>query len=96
MSEDWEARKKFTLYINVSNSRCGNCNRGCDPRSQAHNIVYEYSKDSGKIPGCGIVWLYVASDYVGLNMKERCAEFRPDLIWNGYDEELWMNQNNQK
>jgi len=69
----------YTLYVNKSESRCGNCNKSCSPYELQHDQVY------GPGEGCGIVWKYIDSDYMGLRINAWAAKMRPDLIYVGPD-----------
>lgn len=71
-----------TLVINRYDSYCGECRKSASPYAESHDKVYGYRPGEG----CGAVFDSVASDYFGLNMKERIAEMRPDLEWVGFDE----------
>lgn len=78
-----------TLVVDRSHSTCNACGRGASPYEAAHLSVLSWSDEERAKPGCGIAWTKVASNYVGLNMKDRCAEMRPDLEWVGFDETQW-------
>lgn len=75
---------KVILIINRSDSKCGNCGQGANPREIAHDTIIEYSPNTGR-PGCKAKFTHVESHYVGLDMKTRCLEMRPDLIWCGME-----------
>lgn len=63
-----------TLYINLSDSRCGACRRNADPYESAHTMA----KMRGV--GCDEVYTAVSSDYSGAElMYERIKQMRPDL-----------------
>lgn len=80
-----------TVIINPSQSICGNCGHYANPSEIGHFTRYPgyVSLDKiDKIPryGCGILWKYVSSDYIGLNLRERYERQYPNLEWNGWDE----------
>jgi len=67
-----------TLYINLSDSRCGACDRNADPCESAH--VMETMRGEG----CGATYTAVSSHYVGVpGLYDRIREMRPDLPWVG-------------
>lgn len=70
-------KEKYTLYINLSNSRCGNCGKECDPNETRHIRECGYHAKEGNKDGCGVKWRYVSSDY--FNMDESLIRMRPDL-----------------
>lgn len=75
--------KTATLIIDRWESRCSVCNSGADPYEKTHKTKYPgYSKEEG----CGALFTTMRSNYIGLNMKQRCLEMRPDLEWVGHDE----------
>jgi hypothetical protein len=78
----WERlyRQKHMLFVNLSDSRCGNCGRGADPYEKSHTTLLGYGVKAGET-GCGIEWQYIASDYVGCHADEWAARERPDLEW---------------
>ena len=64
-----------TLYINVSDSRCGACGKNADPNENAHLN----ERMAGE--GCGAVYTGLASHYAGF--ERHLMEMRPDLPWVG-------------
>ena len=69
--------KHNTLVINISESRCGNCGKVCNPEAKTHDINYGYDMTINGTKGCGCEYEYVTSDYTG--MEKRVREMRPDL-----------------
>lgn len=68
-----------TLFINKSDSFCGECGLPANPRELTHEKAWW---DGAK--GCGIRWTKVSSEYIGLSgLKERVQQMRPDLEWVG-------------
>ena len=86
---NWRPHPHFnehpTLIIDRSDTKCGVCGESADYHDKSHGKMLGYAATNGR-PGCGAVWTHVASNYVGLNMKELNKELRPDLIWCGYDD----------
>lgn len=72
-----------TIIINSSSSKCFACGYGADPNEKKHEYIYEYTRDSGTKPGCGIEWKYAMSDYWWLGMKAAIERQWPHLIWIG-------------
>lgn len=72
-----------TLIINMSDSKCSACKKGTIPNAEYHDELYGYSvrpnADGERPPGCGALFIDVASDYIGGNMLEKLRELRPDL-----------------
>lgn len=64
-----------TLYINRSDSLCGNCRKGADPYSRSHDRVLGYNPEDG----CGKVWSKVSTMSYGMDINTIIAEMRPDL-----------------
>lgn len=48
------------IYINRSNSRCGECGKGAFPSENAHLTQAGYVRG---VKGCGAIWTAVGSDY---------------------------------
>jgi len=63
--------RPFTLIINRSDSRCGNCGKSANPAEAKHDTVIGYNPG----PGCGQRWVLVDTDYLGLDPTRT----RPDL-----------------
>ncbi len=75
-----------TLYINKSESRCGACNKGCDPYEESHITLLGWFATNDKMKGCGAEFDSVSSDYVGFpGLAEAIKEMRPDLPYIGLD-----------
>lgn len=71
-----------TLFINPSNSKCGNCNKGATWREATHDTVLGYfPKGYDPGPGCGVRWVYVSTEYTGYAAVEAAKDCRPDLEW---------------
>lgn len=66
-----------TLYINLSDSRCGGCNRSVLPQDVRHETPCGYDQH----PGCGAEFTSVSSDYADSSgdLERRIREMRPDL-----------------
>ena len=64
-----------TVVINKFDSYCNNCGFECSFFEKNHDTNLGYSKEITAMPGCGVRWKYVASDYIGLEVY-KC---RPDL-----------------
>ena len=64
-----------TLFINISDSRCGNCGKDADPYAEAHDRKLGWNPGEG----CGAVFTHLSSDYVGF--EDRVRKMRPDLIF---------------
>jgi hypothetical protein len=74
------------LYINKSESRCGNCNVGCDPDEEYHMTAMGWHVWNDKIKGCGAKFTEVSSDYQGMEgLVETIKEMRPDLPYTGWE-----------
>ncbi len=52
-----------TLYINRSDSRCGACNRGADPRETGHFTRLGWNVRQSN-SGCHALFVAVSSDYL--------------------------------
>lgn len=83
-----EARRKRlneygvpVLLIDTWSSTCGYCGRGADPEDKKHSEVLSMSEAERSSPGCGIVWEFVSSNYVGSTVDNWCKEMRPDLTY---------------
>lgn len=63
-----------TLYVNRSDSRCGNCDRPATFRETTHATLLGYGPDNGQ-PGCGVQWEFLDTDYMNLDVSHT----RPDL-----------------
>lgn len=72
-----------TLYINRSESRCGACNKGCDPYEESHITLVGWFAVSDKMLGCGAVFDSVSSDYRWTEIEKDFKQMRPDLPWIG-------------
>jgi hypothetical protein len=73
-----------TLYINKSESRCGACNKGCDPNEESHITLLGWAAVNDKMQGCGAEYTAVSSDYYGFpGLEEAIKEMRPDLPYIG-------------
>lgn len=69
-----------TLYINRSESRCGACNKGCDPYEESHITLLGWFAINDKMAGCGAQFTEVSSDYHGWpGLEEEIVRIRPDL-----------------
>lgn len=68
------------LVINPSESWCGACGKGANPRAKSHDVVMSYGGMAGQ-PGCGVAWTHVTSDYQSIDglLYERVQAMRPDL-----------------
>jgi hypothetical protein len=64
------------LFINITDSRCGNCGKNTLPSATHHTDISGYSPKPGA--GCGARFVATSSDY-GLISDERLREMRPDL-----------------
>lgn len=64
-----------TLYINRSDSVCGNCGKGANPHSKSHDVVLGYNPEDG----CGKVWTKVSTMSYGMGINDIIAQMRPDL-----------------
>lgn len=64
-----------TLFINRSDSRCGDCRRPADLSAKAHDEVIGYVPG----PGCGATFTSVSSDYSGMGIEDAAKAARPDL-----------------
>lgn len=74
------------LYINKSESRCGQCNGGADPYEESHITLLGWRATNDKMKGCGAQFTSVSSDYIGFpGLKESIIAMRPDLPYEGYD-----------
>lgn len=73
---------EHTLFINVCESRCGNCGKGANPATTHHFEVLCYGDSNGS-DGCGIEWMYLSTDYIGASLVGAAKRMRPDLIWVG-------------
>lgn len=69
-----------TLYINKSESRCGGCDKGCDPYEESHITLLGWAAINDKMKGCGAQYTDVATDYVNFpGLDDAIKEMRPDL-----------------
>jgi hypothetical protein len=76
-----------TLYINKSESRCGNCGKGADPYEESHITLLGWFATNDKMHGCGAVFDMVDSDYVGMpGLVKSIKDMRPDLPYVGWEE----------
>ena len=76
-----------TLYINKSESRCGECNKGCDPYEETHITLLGWFATNDKMKGCGARFTDVSSDYVGMpGLADAIKLMRPDLPYHGWEE----------
>jgi hypothetical protein len=65
-----------TLYVNLSDSRCGWCNKSALPHDKRHETPCGWDQH----PGCGAEFIAVSSDYSGASeLYERIRAMRPDL-----------------
>jgi hypothetical protein len=74
-----------TLYINLNDSRCGNCDGSVHPNRMTCDILLGYNMDINGTPGCGKRWTKVSSDYFG--MDDAVTDMRPDLEFIGVDKQ---------
>ena len=75
-----------TLYINKSESRCGNCDKGCDPYEESHITLLGWSAVNDNMKGCGATYDSVSSDYAGMpDLVKAIKEMRPDLLYIGWE-----------
>lgn len=65
------------LYINSSESRCGVCDTGANPREIGHFTRLGYSSNGR---GCGELWDSVSSDYFGSHLTLLNTDQFPNLI----------------
>ncbi|WP_030237573.1 hypothetical protein [Streptomyces sp. NRRL S-350] len=65
-----------TLFINITDSRCGNCRKPTMPSDTHHRDISGWNRRPGG--GCGARFINTASDYA-LVPAERLREMRPDL-----------------
>ena len=73
-----------TLYINKSESRCGACNKGCDPYEESHITLLGWFATNDKMQGCGAIFDSLSTDYIGFpGLEEAIKEMRPDLPYVG-------------
>lgn len=74
-----------TLFINLTESRCGHCGRGAFPQELIHDTLatgYGYGWAHGApLSGCGATFTAVSSDYC--NVSFAIQKLRPDLPWVG-------------
>lgn len=78
LSPEMEEKVNHTLFIDLSNSSCGNCGKQTLPDGNTHDKVSGYG---GGQPGCGVEWRYVSSNYVGPRIDLAVKRNRPDLEW---------------
>jgi hypothetical protein len=79
-----EVLEMATLYINKSESRCGACDKGCDPYEESHITLLGWHAYNDKMQGCGAEFDSLSSDYYGwTELEEAIKEMRPDLPWMG-------------
>lgn len=72
------------LYINKSESRCGACNKGCDPYEESHITLLGWHATNDKMQGCGAEFTELSTDYIGFpGLIESIMEMRPDLPFLG-------------
>lgn len=67
---------KVVLWINMSDSKCGACNLGCNPYEKSHESRYGYNV-TPEDKGCGAMYTHVASGYS--HIQDRVFAMRPDL-----------------
>ncbi len=69
-----------TLFINKSESRCGECNKGCDPYEESHITLLGWHAVNDNMKGCGAIFTEVSSDYINFpGLDVAIQEMRPDL-----------------
>ena len=72
------------LYINKSESRCGACDKGCDPYEESHITLLGWHATNDKMKGCGAEYTAVSTDYIGFpGLIDAIKEMRPDLPFLG-------------
>jgi hypothetical protein len=72
--------KMTTLYINKSESRCGNCGHGADPYEESHITLVGWAAVNDRMQGCGETYTDVSTDYVNFpGLTDAIKEMRPDL-----------------
>lgn len=74
--------EREVLFINMWESRCGNCGKSTLPHNDTHEEISGYG-GGGK--GCGVTWTHVSSDY-GPRLKDAALSVRPDLTWVEWDQ----------
>lgn len=73
-----------TLYINKSDSRCGACNKGCDPYEESHITLLGWFATNDNMKGCGVEFTSVSTDYQNWEgLDEAIKLMRPDLPYIG-------------
>ena len=73
-----------TLYINKSESRCGACNKGCDPDEESHITLLGWHATNDRMKGCGATFTAVSTDYINFpGLNEAIVRMRPDLPFIG-------------
>jgi hypothetical protein len=70
--------RSTALIINPSDSKCGACGRAADPHELAHLTELGYYSGPRR-EGCGVVWEYVDTDYMGGGIAQAAMRMRPDL-----------------
>lgn len=70
-----------TLFINLSDSRCGACGKNADPHQTTHDTQLGWARPQPA--GCGVRWTHVSSYYPDMDgfLYARIRSMRPDLIW---------------
>lgn len=71
-----------TLYINLWDSQCSNCNRHCNPRETHYFTLLGYGVKEGE-EGCGAEFTSLSSHYMGELVQIQAKYMRPDLPWTG-------------
>jgi hypothetical protein len=80
--DEYEEKKKKTLFIDRSSSECGNCDHGAFPEEKTHSTRagWEWGEDKGRNMGCDVEWEYVSTHYMGMpDLIEAIKRMRPDL-----------------
>lgn len=75
-----------TLFINLTDSKCGACEGGADPYEKAHITRLGWAaanapEGSPEKRGCGAEFTSLSSNYMGLDIEQGAKEMRPDLPW---------------
>lgn len=65
-----------TLFINISDSRCGHCGKNTLPTATHHVDISGWRPKPGQ--GCGARFVATSSDYSAIT-NEQLREMRPDL-----------------
>lgn len=76
------------LYINKSDSRCGECGRPAKPTEDTHewagNIWLMEGPSFETKQGCGVRWTHLSSDYLDYDhLWDQVRALRPDLEFVG-------------